>query len=510
MKRFLLLIFFISLIGCSKNPHATESGSGNIEISITLPATKSARSGDEIKSLRIWLVDKDGKIARVISAEGNAAGSPATGKDGITMTGVGTTASAQFIDVERASYTLYFVANSDALSLDKYHAGATIDDAFKKATIDYKSGFDDNNGMPLSVVKEIHVVPGKNEVSASLVRICAKIQVTVRNSTIDKMIWIKDISLNKIRPDKTYLFEQDSFCPGAVYKELENMTTATGLAPNNEKTCLTVYLFETDIFETDKAPGIQIRGGVFAGTQTSVPKVITKYIPSYSFEETSERLEEGKQYLVMNKSMRYLLKGHQSGSVGIDFLASGDGPKNHLLASSDIEDYIWTYESQYVWSAWKKYYDLKNLGQDKNKYLRNSSGKLDQLDLGESIDNFSFDGNSNDGYTISSGSNYIWNNAGTLDFNDKGKSPQNQWYFYIVNSKPTQEEVFDGAEALINYADNDLSYIDPDLGIAVPLQRIKRNESIDIRVNIFFNKNTGKLDFKTEIWETVDNETTFD
>ena len=498
MKRFLLLIFFISLIGCSKNPNATESGSGNIEISITLPATKSARSGDEIKSLRIWLVDKDGKIARVISADGNAAGSPATGKDGITMTGVGT-ASAQFIDVERASYTLYFVANSDALSLDKYHAGATIDDAFKKATINYNSGFDDNNGMPLSVVKEIHVVPGTNKVSASLVRICAKIHVTVRNSTIDKMIWIKDISLNDIRPDKTYLFEQDSFCPVDVYEELEKMTNIIGLKPNTEMTCLTVYLFETD-----KAPGIQIRGGVFAGTQKDPPHVITKNISSYSFKETSERLEEGKQYLVMNKSMRYLLKGHKSGSVGIDFLASGDGPKNHLLASSDIKYYIWAYESQDV-SWWRTYYDLKNLGQ--NEYLRNSSGTLD---LGTSIDNFTFIGDETDGYTISSGSNYIWNNAGTLDFNNRGKSPQNQWYFYEVTSVPTKEEVFDGAEALINYADNDLSYIDPDLGVSVPLQRIKRNESIDIRVNIFFNKNTGKLDFKTESWTTVDNETTFD
>ena len=491
MKRFLLLIFFISLIGCSKNPHATESGSGNIEISITLPATKSARSGDEIKSLRIWLVDKNGKIARVITSD---AESPAAGEDGITMTGAGT-ASAQFINVERASYTLYFVANSDALS--SYLAGATIDDAFKNATIDYEYGI---NGMPLSVVKEIHVVPGKNMISASLVRICAKIHVTVRNSTLDKMIWIKDISLNDIRQDKTYLFEQDSFFPGAVYEELEKMTTAIGLAPNTEMTCPAVYLFETD-----KAPGIKIRGGVFASTQTSEPNVTTKTISSYSFEETSESLSTGNQYLVMNKSMRYLLKGHQSGSVGINFLASGDGPKNHLLASSDIEDYIWSYESQYVWSAGKRYYDLKNLGQ--NKYLKNSSGKLD---LGTSIDNFTFNGDKTNGYTISSGSNYIWNNAGTLDFNNKGKSPQNQWYFYKVNSVTTTEEVFDGAEALINYSDNDLNHIDPDLGVAVPLQRIKRNESIDIRVNIFFNKNTGKLDFKTEIWKTVDNETTFD
>lgn len=482
-----MLIFFISLIGCSKNPHATESGNGNIEISITLPSTKSARSGDEIKSLRIWLVDKDGKIARVITS---AAGSPATGEDGITMTGVGT-ASAQFINVERASYTLYFVANSDALS--SYTAGATIDDAFKKATIDYEYGI---NGMPLSVVKEIHVVPGKNMISASLVRICAKIHVTVRNSTLDKMIWIKDISLNDIRPDKTYLFEQDSFFPGAVYEELEKMTTE-GLAPNTEMTCPAVYLFETD-----KAPGIKIRGGVFAGTQTSKPNVITKDISSYSFEEKSESLEEGIQYLVMNKSMRYLLKGHHTGSVGIDFLASGDGPKNHLLASSDIEDYIWTYESKLVWGY---YFDLKNIGQ--NKYLRNSSGKLY---LNTSIDDFTFIGDKTNGYTISSGNNYIWNNAGTLDFNNRGKSPHYRWYFYKVNSVTTKEEVFDGAEALINYSNNDLSHIDPDLGVAVPLQRIKRNESIDIRVNIFFNKNTGKLNFETEIWKTVDNETTFD
>lgn len=488
MKRFLLLIFFISLIGCSKNPHATESGSGNIEISITLPSTKSARSGDEIKSLRIWLVDKNGKIVRVITSD---AGSPAAGVDGITMTGVGT-ASAQFVNVERASYTLYFVANSDALS--SYTAGATIDNAFKNATIDYEYGI---YGMPLSVVKEIHVVPGKNMISASLVRICAKIHVTVRNSTLDKMIWIKDISLNDISPDKTYLFEQDSFFPEAVYEELEKMTTVIGLEPNTEMTYPAVYLFETD-----KAVGIKIRGGVFAGTQTSEPNVITKDISSYSFEETSESLEEGKRYLVMNKSMRNLLKGHQSGSVGIDFLASGDGPKNHLLASSDIEDYIWTYESKLVWGY---YFDLKNIGQ--NKYLRNSSGKLY---LSTSIDDFDVIGDKTNGYTISSGNNYIWNNAGTLDFNNRGKSPHYQWYFYKVNSVTTTEEVFDGAEALINYADNDLSHIDPDLGVAVPLQRIKRNESIDIRVNIFFNKNTGKLNFETEIWKTVDNETTFD
>ena len=492
MKRFLLLIFFISLIGCSKNPHATESGSGNIEISITLPSTKSARSGDEIKSLRIWLVDKNGKIVRVITS---AAGSPAAGEDGITMTGVGT-ASAQFINVERASYTLYFVANSDALS--SYLAGATIDDAFKKATIDYEYGI---NGMPLSVVKEIHVVPGKNMISASLVRICAKIHVTVRNSTLDKMIWIKDISLNDISPDKTYLFEQDSFLPGVVYDELEKITTPIGLAPNAEMTYPAVYLFETD-----KAPGIKIRGGVFDGKQTEEPGVTTQTISSYSFEETSESLSTGNnRYLVMNKSMRYLLKGHPSGSVGIVFLASGDGPKNHLLASSDIEDYLWTYEYQYMPLQVTRYYDLKNIGQ--NKYLRNASGKLN---LGTSIDDFSFNGNTTDGYTISSGSNYIWNNAGGLDFNNKGKSPQNQWYFYKVNSVSTTEEVFAGAEALINYADDDLNHIDPDLGVAVPLQRIKRNESIDIRVNIFFNKNTGKLDFETETWKTVDNETTFD
>lgn len=489
MKRFLLLIFFISLIGCSKNPHATESGSGNIEISITLPSTKSARSEDEIKSLRIWLVDKNGKIVRVITSD---AESPAAGEDGITMTGVGT-ASAQFVNVERASYTLYFVANSDALS--SYLAGATIDDAFKKATIDYEYGI---NGMPLSVVKEIHVVPGKNMISASLVRICAKIHVTVRNSTLDKMIWIKDISINVISPDKTYLFEQDSFCPGVVYEELGKITTPIDIKPNAEMTYPAVYLFETG-----KAPGIKIRGGVFDGNQTTVPNVTTQTISSYSFEETSENLNPNTsdQYLVMNKSMRYLLKGHKSGAVAIDFLASGDGPKNHLLASSDIEDYLWTYEYQQV----TRYYDLKNIGQ--NKYLRNSSGKLN---LGTSIDNFTFNGNPTDGYTISSGSNYIWNNAGSLNFNANGKSPQNQWYFYKVNSVSTTEEVFAGAEALINYADDDLNHIDPDLGVAVPLQRIKRNESIDIRVNIFFNKNTGKLDFETETWKTVDNETTFD
>ena len=489
MKRLLLIISVLALAACGKDISAPQSGCGDIVISIATPNTKSAKDGDIIKSLRIYLTDTDKKIVRVIS---NSVANFGPENDGIEMTGT-ESATARFNNVERGYYKLYFIANSDALS--NYAVGDTIDE---DASITYGTGFDDNSGMPLSLVKDIQVGPGKNMVEAPLIRLCSRIRVTVKNGTLDKMVWIKDINLNAIRPDISYLFPHDDFCSGASHSELDRMTTITGLKANEQKELLNLYMFESD-----KVPGIEIHGGVFKDTQTEAPGTETRSIEKYSFEETSAAPESGESFLLMNKSMRYLVKGHDDGNVGIDFLASGNGPKNTLLASSDFKDYIW--ETTYNNNFWNSGYYLKNSGQDKYLYVSSSSVRLNS-----SYSLFTVSGSTTDGYTIMNGTSYLWNNIGSLAFNANGKDPQNKWLFYKISKTTSEEEVLKGAETLIHYANSTLNHVDPDLGIAVPLTSIKRNEDIDIKITIFYSRDTGKMGFETVVWKNIDNETTFD
>lgn len=491
MKNFSLLIAVAAiLLSCTElvPPGPGQDDSGNsLYVSLSPKSdSRSAKDGDEILSLRVWLVEKNtNKILRVVSSD--QAYSDQVG--GIKIALDHLSASVDFMNIERGEYTLYFIANSDVNS--SYVAGNTIDGSFVTATIS-KQEYTDVTGMPLSLVKSAVVGPGKNAVSASLLRICSRIRVSVMNSTPDKRIYIHNISLNNIAPDKSYLFPQNSYLADVAYSSAGSMNTITAIDPSEKK-----QLLSTTIMETSKQPGIEIMGGVFpAGA--AVPSTKVQTITSYSFDETSKTPSNGTNYFIMNKSMRYLLKRSES-IAAIEFLASGDAPKNDLLASSGIEDYIWTYNNR----------SLLNVGAA--KYL---NGNSSTLSISNTATQFSYGGNATDGYTISynskSNSNYIVNNVGSLAFTSTHTSPADRWYFYEASSKSQNLNVLVGAEKNIIYKHNTLKYVDPVFGTATLLDHIARNEDIEIRINVFFNEQVGKLYFKTEVWNSVTNETTFD
>ena len=489
MKNFSLLIAVAAiLLSCTElvPPGPGQDDSGNsLYVSLSPKSdSRSAKDGDEILSLRVWLVEKNtNKILRVVSSD--QAYSELVG--GVKIASDHLSASVDFMNIERGEYTLYFIANSDVNS--SYVEGNTIDNSFVTATIS-KQEYTDLTGMPLSLVKNAVVGPGKNAVSASLLRVCSRIRVSVMNSTPDKRIYIHNISLNDIAPDKSYLFPQNSYLATVAYSSAGSMNTITAIDPSEKK-----QLLSTTIMETSKQPGIEIMGGVFpAGA--AVPSTKVQTITSYNFDETSTTPSNGTNYFIMNKSMRYLLKRSES-IAAIEFLASGDAPKNDLLASSGIKDYIWTYNNG----------RLRNVGAA--NYL---NGDSSTLSISNTATKFNYEGNATNGYTIYYNSNYIVNNVGSLAFTSTHTSPADRWYFYEASSKSQNLNVLVGAgkEKDIIYKHNTLKYVDPVFGTATLLDHIARNEDIEIRINVFFNEQVGKLYFKTEVWNSVTNETTFD
>lgn len=493
MKKFSILsaIAFVLLSCAELAPREEQRDDTLSSLYVSLSpksASRSARDGDEILSLRVWLVEKDtGLILRVVSSD-----QPYSDQvGGITLSSDRQTASVDFINIERGEYTLYFIANSDANS--SYVAGNHIDDAFRMTTIS-KEEYTDASGMPLSLSKDATVGPGNNSISASLLRVCSRIRVSLRNSTPDKRIYIHSISLNDISPNKSYLFPQSSFLSTVSYSSAGSMNVITAIDPSEEK-----QLLSSTVMETALQPGIDIMGGIFPALAPK-PSTSVQTIVSYSFEETPEALVQGTNYFIMNKSMRYLLK--RSGDVAaIEFLANGDAPKNDLLSSSTIEDYIWTYD----WSN-----RLRNVGAA--RYLYGTASSLSVSSY--SATSFNFSGSAKNGYSISSTINkndyYLVNQVGSLAFTTTHTSPADLWYFYEANSVSRALTVLVGAEKNIIYSHNTLKYVDPVFGTATLLDHIGRNEDIEIRINVFFNEMVGKLYFETEVWNSVTNETTFD
>lgn len=57
--------------------------------------------------------------------------------------------------------------------------------------------------------------------------------------------------------------------------------------------------------------------------------------------------------------------------------------------------------------------------------------------------------------------------------------------------------------------DAELSYTDS-YGIIQPLEKVCRNDKVNIIVNLFYNPQTSTFDFEVEPWTEKNNETTFD
>lgn len=459
---------------CERLTPSTPPGEGDaLQISIVSGngETKSAKDGDLMNNLRVWMV-KDGESVV------NQYASLTPGAESATVS---------FDPISRGDYTIYIVANSTALR--SYVKGSTIDDAFLKQTlpvlVDKRPPFTDETGMPLSLVKKVSVGPGVNRISAELLRVCSRIRITLLNKTANKAIFLSVATLNDQNPSSGYLFFADHAVPaGTTYGPFASQAGTIRIAPGAEDTVLDQYLYESG--KGTETLRLKLKGGLFGSDVTSVTEK-----PLYEVGGNGNTYSADKMYLIANKSnQRFFLKADGS-SVVLEYVQED----NEFLAKTNLKDYLWSFSSSGTSPQ------IRNIGQNKYLQLSYSASLNDSattVDISTTTEGAIY-------FYSSWYYRYLYNNSGTVAMGySTGQTAQ--WYLREVTT--SDSPLFVGADRDI-IIDEPVTYID-DYGIPVPLNDICRNDAIDIKVHVFYNETYERFYFEVQPWDNKDSDTTFD
>lgn len=499
-----------------------QDGDATVQIVISsAPDTRSAKDGDVMKDLRVWMVDGSGTVSEYASA------TPNTATETFTFSDDSKTATVTFSDVARGNYTLYLLAN-DAAALTSYVLGSTIDDSFLKATLSLPSGsttyptYSDDAGMPLSLKKSISVGPGENQISAEIVRVCAQVNVTINNRTTDRPIYITGVSLSQRSPSSGYVFQQDdhSSPSGMTEADLASNTVLTRLEPGKGSQMISCYLFE-NCSGTD-ALQLTVTGGLFASNVTSV-----EYTTASGYEATGSKtnteINTSKYYFIASAAApRHFLKADADG----DLTQEEVGSDSELFVKSDVTNYLWQFSSTSSpviknVKTGKCIYITVSVSRtgSRGNYTYSASSSLSFDTSGQSLSTststgrqFYNSGSYNSSSRYDSYYSYLYYNSGSIDITEPTTSTSTDistgWYLREATEFKDRSTLTPTPEKEINNT-SPLSYTDS-YGIVQPLQKICRNDKVDIIVNLFYNPLKSTFDFQVEPWRTKTNETTFD
>lgn len=443
-----------------------------------------------MKTGRMWLVDKAGKVV-------------VFGEMGVNNS---TSTKHEFTNIKRGEYKLYILLNST--ELDGFTEGKTIDDNFKKkclATIASGASpeYTVKSGVPCSIVKDVAIAAGNNNVDVSLQRCVGRLTVVVLNNIHDCKLAIGGIGLSAVNPSTGYYFPQsepDESVPGYTNLAFHDLASTVVLPPRENRIIFDRYVYETK----DIPEGLSFRlfGAVYNRNATETP---IDSFNSYTFNNGSSP-ENGKQYLLRSAasaSSNYYIGVLNDGGLGCDeFLDDVE-----LIRNPNINNFLWTVEGNG---------NLKNVGTKKYITLNYSTRTQVDLGLGDFGTSFYFTGRTTSGYLITD-YGYGYGLAcdpesarGLVAIGSPNTKTNTRWILREAtpdNSKTYPK--YQNCVCEIPYRQHAINYID-DYGVSKLLTRIKRNEHVTVSINVSYDREYMQFDFTVKAWETKNNTTTFD
>lgn len=107
---------------------------------------------------------------------------------------------------------------------------------------------------------------------------------------------------------------------------------------------------------------------------------------------------------------------------------------------------------------------------------------------------------------------YLYYNSGSIDITEPATSTSTDistgWYLREATEFKDRSTLTPLPEKEINNT-SPLTYTDS-YGIVQPLQKICRNDKVNVIVNLFYNPHTSTFDYQVVPWNEKTNETTFD
>ena len=344
---------------------------------------------------------------------------------------------------------------------------------------------------PLTLKKEIALQPGMNTVSGELVRTYARVRINIRNQS-KADLQITDLSFaNRFTQSTAPLFEEGGSAnvspsvtsSDAVTPFVQDMMVP-GIGDGNsvtESTIFDAYMLESNGGQYQYTLGLKYGGGV---TET-VYSVDQNYITNPS------SVVDGGLYVVYNFNAQKYLYDNGSNNLSSTTSYMTNGELNHNC--------VW----RFIRTSGNSY-RIESMGRS-GYYIRSSAVKNNAVPMTSTPGN-------NDYFTLSQSNSYMHMRSTSgnyyLAVNNNGpvgasSGNSRRFRLYRVNATTVNSDV--SRQATIP-----VTTVDKQTGESVPMQSIRRNDFVNIVVNVSYNEKSGEIEFEVSDWDEVEGDITFD
>ena len=376
---------------------------------------------------------------------------------------------------------------------------SAYEDSFIKYELASHDGICAKVPQALTMVKDIELHPGVNNIAGELVRTYSRVRITAENQS-DEQLMISSLSFsNAFTQRRAYIFPGNGYIQDKVALDVDSpyaltAFTATEGAPlsidaRSSSVIFDAYILESSRVDQNEEYSYTLDLG-YDGTR------------GYKLRNTNaisrrDNVSSGYYIIYSPTSGRYLTSGANSVQTGT---------LNTLSAGMTIpEEYVWTIASsgqsyrfyigtsEAMTSGQTAYYisnpssDYISLGSNRSVYFTVSeeySNRQYYLNLQSS-------GNQNRYIAVSGSSAFgqKWNNKGSAS----------RFWLYPVNAPSSASSSFKIP----------LETIDKTSGQPVLAERIDRNDFVNVVVLVKYNKNKGHFEFEVRNWESAGGDVEF-
>ena len=425
------------------------------------------------------------------------------------------------------TYTLMAVANYT--HLNDFN---TLLEGFKKGNKSYsdlmayrlQAGNDGLMGsktvQPLTLIKEINLHPGQNQISGEMLRTYSRIRIEVRNQSDIKDLVVNGISFSDnfaqneayIWPGQGYLPNRrvaidvdfaDALTPFTQPVTIPKMTASGGSTTVNSAVVFDAYILESEETDAGKKYTYTLDlsyGEGQGGGQTTVPEGPLKDV-------TSIRNYSTNTFLIQNVySGNFLYKSDYYSHV----MQGSETYEN--LQSGEYTKYLWELES---YGTEEDCYRIRNVGS--GNYIGTVESSAAYVFFSETPDSHYFKfynhtNTSND--SESQGIQMQYQGTGTTTFLYNYNSmffvggsmdvARTKFVFYCMDNSGSSSDT-----GLNKIQPIDLRTINKETARPEDVRGIKRNDFINALVTVTYNETFGQFEFEVEDWNQAGGDITF-
>lgn len=345
---------------------------------------------------------------------------------------------------------------------------------------------------PLSLKQVVTLQPGTNTISGELVRTFARLRINLRNQSS------KQLKLSNLKfADKFTQSSADLFTPGGTANVSPVATSSDALVPFENNMLIdgmssSGNVVETTIFDSYM---LESNGGKYEFSmklQYEGNTEITYEVNTTPIYNPSEIVDGGLYIIYCPNSKKYLYaNGTSNVKAGNSYLSSGELNHNYVWRFTRVSGNNYRIESMGISGYYINAPGIKNnnvpltSNVNNNNYFNISEySYYNALLLKANSTNYYLSVSSNNAVGASSGSNRR---------------------MQLLRVETNLE-----AGSLTHEATIPIKIIDKITGEALPIEKISRNDFLNILLNVTYNEKKGQIEFGVSDWDNLGGDITFD